>query len=193
MFQDTTPFLLALIITFTVLVCIAIWNSINTKPPYEKGPEPEPGPSRTREILARFSQFYLNLNPEEGHIYDTAILPDPKQHIIHALYVGFDESETEADKEAIERGLRAIINFQELVGEEPLVPFIKDVNELQTNVPTENLFQEEELVSEEEKKYNEFSNKRDMELLEHLNHLKINHDDEPNEEEEKNHDILQNR
>ena len=32
-----------------------------------------------------------------------------------------------------------------------------------------------------------------MELLEHLNHLKINHDDEPNEEEEKNHDILQNR
>ena len=70
---------------------------------------------------------------------------------------------------------------------------IKDVNELQTNVPTENLFQEEELVSEEEKKYNEFSNKRDMELLEHLNHLKINHDDEPNEEEEKNHDILQNR
>ena len=135
----------------------------------------------------------MNLNPEEEMIFDIDLLPDPKQHIIHALYVGFDESESEADKEAIERGLRAIINFQELVGEEPLVPFIKDVNELQTNVPTENLFQEEELVSEEEKKYNEFSNKRDMELLEHLNHLKINHDDEPNEEEEKNHDILQNR
>ena len=104
MFQDTTPFVLALVITFAVLVCISIWNSMNSKPPYEKKPEPEPGPSRTREILARFSQFYLNLNPEDGFIYDTAILPDPKQHIIHALYVGFDESETEADRDAIERG-----------------------------------------------------------------------------------------
>ncbi len=176
MFQDTTPFMLALFITFIVLICIALWNSINRQPPYKKGPEPEPGPSRTREILLRFSQFYNNLNPEDGHIYDTALLPDPKQHIIHALYVGFDESETQEDKEAIERGLRAIVNFQELVGEDPLKPI---ENELDSNynLPTESLFQNDENdienISDEEKKYNEFSNKKHVELIEHLNHLKI--------------------
>ena len=187
MFQDTTPFVLALVITFAVLVCISIWNSMNSKPPYEKKPEPEPGPSRTREILARFSQFYLNLNPEDGFIYDTAILPDPKQHIIHALYVGFDESETEADREAIERGLRAIINFQDLVGEEPLVPVKKDDSVLETNISPQNLFPEEELVSEEEKKYNEYSSKRDLELFDHFNHLKIDYVDDKSQvvEEEK--------
>ena len=177
MFQDTTPFLLALIITFTVLVCIAIWNSINTKPPYEKGPEPEPGPSRTREILARFSQFYLNLNPEEGHIYDTAILPDPKQHIIHALYVGFDESENDDEKSAIERGLRAIVTFQERVGE---LPIKKEMSEIEKNL---NISNSEEnstktvdpsninILSEEE--FQRFSTLRDQELETHFQHLKI--------------------
>ena len=186
MFQDTTPFILALIITFTVLICIAIWNSINSRPPYEKGPPPTPGPSRTREILSRFSQFYNNLSPEDGCIYDAAILPDPKQHIIHALYVGYDESESEEDRDAIERGLNAIVNFQELVGEEPLLPIENNDTNSLNNLPTEALFNNEEnneeFASEEEKKYNEFLNKRDDELLEHYNHLKI----EPkNEEEEK--------
>ena len=186
MFQDTTPFILALIITFTVLICIAIWNSINSRPPYEKGPPPTPGPSRTREILSRFSQFYNNLSPEDGCIYDAAILPDPKQHIIHALYVGYDESESEEDRDAIERGLNAIVNFQELVGEEPLLPIENNDPNTLNNLPTEALFNKEEnneeFASEEEKKYNEFLNKRDTELLEHYNHLKL----EPkNEEEEK--------
>ena len=185
MFQDTTPFILALIITFTVLVCIAIWNSINSQPPYQKGPPPTPGPSRTREILSRFSEFYNNLSPEEGYIYDIAILPDPKQHIIHALYVGYDESETTDDRDAIERGLNAIVNFQELVGEDPLMPIDNDTSSLNM-LPTEALFQNEEnyeeFASEEEKKYNAYLNKRDTELLEHFNHLKIEH---TNEEETK--------
>jgi len=191
LFQDTTPFILALIITFTVLICIAIWNSINSRPPYEKGPPPTPGPSRTREILSRFSQFYNNLSPENGYIYDTAILPDPKQHIIHALYVGYDESESEEDREAIERGLNAIVNFQELVGEEPLIPIETDVSNSSNILPTEALFQNEEnneeFASEEEKKYNEFLKKRETELLEHFNHLKIDYVDEDTKqvEEEK--------
>ena len=179
MFQDTTPFVLALLITFTVLVCIAIWNSINRQPPYQKGPEPEPGPSRTREILQRFSEFYNNLNPEDSYIYDTAILPDPKQHIIHALYVGYDESETEEDQQAIERGLTAIVKFQELVGEDPLKPIESDTSS-DYKLPTEALFQngenDQEFLSDEEKKYNEYVSKKDLELTEHFNHLKIEQD-----------------
>ena len=178
MFQDTTPFLLALVITFTVLVCIAIYNSINSPPPLKQAEKPEPGPSRTREILARFSEFYINLEPVEDYIYDTAILPDPKQHIIHALYVGFDESETEEDREAIKRGIHAITNFQDLVGENPLT---KDFNSSATEtLSTQLLFQdpnEENInLSEEEKRYNDFKNKVEHELYEHFNHLKIEND-----------------
>ena len=185
MFQDTTPFLLALIITFTVLVCIAIYNSINTPPPPKQADKPDPGPSRTREILARFSEFYINLEPVEDYIYDTAILPDPKQHIIHALYVGFDESETEEDKEAIKRGIHAISNFQDLVGENPLT---KDFNTNQTeSLSTQLLFQdpndENINLSEEEKRYNEFKNKVQQELQDHYNHLKIENDSSTEEQE----------
>ena len=53
------------------------------------------GPSRTRELLIRFSKFYNDLDAHNDYLYDTQLLPDPKQHIIHALYVGFDESENE--------------------------------------------------------------------------------------------------
>ena len=178
MFQDTTPFLLALVITFTILVCVAIYNSINSPPPIKQAEKPEPGPSRTREILARFSEFYTNLDPEEESIYDTAILPDPKQHIIHALYVGFDESETEEDREAIKRGLKAITYFQDLVGENPLT---KDFNSNDSgSLPTQLLFQdpndENINLSEEEKKYNEFKNKVIKELNDHYDHLKIEND-----------------
>ena len=178
MFQDTTPFLLALVITFTVLVCIAIYNSINSPPPLKQAEKPEPGPSRTREILARFSEFYLNLEPVEDYIYDTAILPDPKQHIIHALYVGFDESETDEDREAIKRGIQAITNFQDLVGENPLT---KDFNSSATErLSTQLLFQdpnEENInLSEEEKRYNDFKSKVEQELHDHFNHLKIEND-----------------
>ena len=186
MFQDTTPFILALFITFTVLVCIAIWNSINSPPPYQRATPPLPGPSRTREILSRFSEFYINLSPEEGFIYDAAILPDPKQHIIHALYVGYDESENADDRDAIIRGLSAVVNFQELVGEAPLMPIKNDPSSVNM-LPTEALFQNEEnneeFASEEEKKYNEFLKKTETELLEHFNHLKIENTNEEDTKE----------
>ena len=120
MFIDSTPFIIALVITFCILICVAIWNNLNAPPPPQKAPPIEPGPSRTREILARFSEFYMNLSPQGEVIYDIGILPDPKQHIIHALYVGFDESENEDERLAIERGLRAIATFQERVGEYPI-------------------------------------------------------------------------
>ena len=113
MFIDSTPFVIALVVTFTFLICVVIWNNINAPPPPKKAPSIEPGPSRTRDILARFSDFYLNLNPEGEMIFDSGILPDPKQHIIHALYIGFDESENEDERLAIERGLRAIVTFQD--------------------------------------------------------------------------------
>ena len=113
MFEDFTPFIIALVVTFSFMICVAIWNSINAPQPPEKAPPIEPGPSRTREILARFSEFYMNLNPEGEMIFDTDLLPDPKQHIIHALYVGFDESENDDEKSAIERGLRAIVKFHQ--------------------------------------------------------------------------------
>ena len=189
MFQDTTPFVLALIITFTVLICIAIWNSFNRQPAQQQRIQPEPGPSRTREILRRFSDFYNNLNPEEEYIFDTAILPDPKQHIIHALYVGYDESESEEDKEAIERGLKAIVHFQDLVGEEPLKPIAKNSNS-DINPPTNTLFQdldnEHEFISDEAKKYFVYLDKKNNELIEHLNHLKIEKNDELEPKEENN-------
>ena len=105
-------------------------------------------------------------------------MPDPKQHIIHALYVGFDESETEEDREAIKRGIQAITNFQDLVGENPLT---KDFNSSATEtLSTQLLFQdpnEENInLSEEEKRYNDFKNKVEHELYEHFNHLKIEND-----------------
>ena len=189
MFQDTTPFVLALVITFTFLVCISIWNSIKSPSPYKKGPAPEPGPSRTREILSRFSEFYNNLNPEDGFIYDTAILPDPKQHIIHALYVGYDESESDEDREAIKRGLNAIANFQDLIGDEPLKPINKSVEFDETI--TENLFldpeNQEEKISVEEKNYNEYINRIANEIQVHFEHLKIEKEEseEPEDKEER--------
>ena len=91
MFLDTTPFIIALVVTFSFLICVAIWNNINAPPPSKRAPPIEPGPSRTREILARFSDFYINLNPEGEMLFDTGILPDPKQHIVHALYVGLKQ------------------------------------------------------------------------------------------------------
>ena len=135
MFEDFTPFIIALVVTFSFMICIAIWNSLNAPQPPEKAPPIEPGPSRTREILARFSEFYMNLNPEEGIIFDIDLLPDPKQHIIHALYVGFDESENDDEKSAIERGLRAIVTFQERVGE---IPIKKEISEIEKNLRSPN-------------------------------------------------------
>ena len=145
MFVDSTPFIIALVVTFCFMICVAIWNNINAPPPPQKAPPIEPGPSRTREILARFSEFYMNLNPQGETIFDTGILPDPKQHIVHALYVGFDESEDDEERLAIERGIRAIVTFQERVGEEPikrkisetekvLSPSLNDENGTETSV-----------------------------------------------------------
>ncbi len=177
MFEDFTPFIIALVVTFSFMICIAIWNSINAPQPPQKAPPVEPGPSRTREILARFSEFYMNLNPGGEIIFDSAILPDPKQHIIHALYIGFDESENDDERSAIERGIRAIVTFQEQVGE---LPIKKELSEIEKNlikpnsdenitdtVDTSNV----NILSEEE--FQKFSILRDQELETHFQHLKI--------------------
>ena len=177
MFEDFTPFIIALVVTFSFMICIAIWNSINAPHPPEKAPPIEPGPSRTREILARFSEYFMNLNPEGEMIFDIDLLPDPKQHIIHALYVGFDESENDDEKAAIERGLRAIVTFQESVGEFPIKNemteieknlIISNSEEHQTNkIDASNI----NILSEEE--FQKFTILRDQELETHFQHLKI--------------------
>ena len=177
MFEDFTPFVIALVVTFSFMICVAIWNSINAPQPPQKAPPIEPGPSRTREILARFSEFYLNLNPVGEMIFDSGLLPDPKQHIIHALYVGFDESENDDERSAIERGIRAIVTFQERVGE---LPIKKEISEIEKNMITPNSVDDianmvdssnVNILSEEE--FQKFSILRDQELETHLQHLKI--------------------
>ena len=173
MFVDSTPFIIALVITFCFLMCVVIWNNINAPPPPKKASPIEPGPSRTREILARFSEFYLNLNPEGEMIFDTGILPDPKQHIIHALYVGFDESENEDERSAIERGLRAIVTFQERIGEIPLKQEISDtvkvLNEITPNINNSN----QNINLENDEAFKKIALIRDQELDIHFQHLKI--------------------
>ena len=119
----------------------------------------------------------MNLNPEGEMIFDAVLLPDPKQHIIHALYVGFDESENDDEKSAIERGLRAIVTFQERVGE---LPIKKEISEIEKNLTISN-FEENQtntvdpsnvnILSEEE--FQMFSVLRDQELETHFQHLKI--------------------
>ena len=177
MFEDFTPFIIALVVTFSFMICVAIWNSINAPQPPEKAPPIEPGPSRTREILARFSEFYMNLNPEGEMIFDVGLLPDPKQHIIHALYVGFDESENDDERSAIERGIRAIVTFQERVGE---LPIKKEMSEIEKDLAVSNLDESitnkvdtssVNILSEEE--FQRYSVLRDQELETHFQHLKI--------------------
>ena len=182
MFEDLTPFIIALVVIFSFMIFIIIWNNINAPQPPQKAPPIEPGPSRTREILARFSDFYENLNPEEEMIFDASLLPDPKQHIIHAIYVCFDESENEDERSAIERCIRAIVRFQEQVGE---LPIKKEMSEIENNLAVSN--SEENIantvdtssvniLSEEE--FQRYSFLRDQELETHFQHLKI----ETNEE-----------
>ena len=177
MFEDFTPFIIALVVTFSFMLCIAIWNSMNAPQPPKKALPIEPGPSRTREILARFSEFYMNLNPEAEMIFDSGLLPDPKQHIVHALYVGFDESENDDERSAIERGIRAIVTFQERVGE---LPIKKEISEIEKNMTTPSSGEDItnrvdssnfNILSEEE--FQKFSILIDQELETHLQHLKI--------------------
>ena len=177
MFEDFTPFIIALVVTFSFMICIAIWNSMNAPQPPKKAPPIEPGPSRTREILARFSEFYMNLNPEAEMIFDSGLLPDPKQHIVHALYVGFDESENDDERSAIERGLRAIVTFQERVGE---LPIKKEITEIEKNLITPNseesitnAFDSSNINILSEEEFQRFSILRDQELETHFQHLKI--------------------
>ena len=167
-FEDTTPFVLALLITFTALVFISIWNNYNfVKVEKEVSKPKNDGPSRTRELLIRFSKFYNDLDAHNDYLYDTQLLPDPKQHIIHALYVGFDESENDEDRKAIKSGLEAIVQFQDLIGDEPLKPEIdEDTEDQQTNLENSDL-------TDEQKKYLDFNNKRIQELETHFSHLKI--------------------
>ena len=167
-FEDTTPFVLALLITFTALVLISMWNNFNSVKVEKEVSKPKnDGPSRTRELLIRFTKFYNDLDAHNDYLYDTQLLPDPKQHIIHALYVGFDESENDEDRKAIKSGLEAIVQFQDLIGDVPLKPEIdEDTEDQQTNL--ENLD-----LTDEQKKYLDFNNKRIQELETHFSHLKI--------------------
>ena len=167
-FEDTTPFVLALLITFTALVCISMWNNFNSVRVEKEVLKPKTeGPSRTRELLIRFTKFYNDLDAHNNYLYDTQLLPDPKQHIIHALYVGYDESENDEDRKAIKSGLEAIVQFQDLIGDEPLKPEIdEDTEDQQTNLEDLDL-------TDEQKKYLVFNNRRIQELETHLTHLKI--------------------
>ena len=175
MFVDSTPFIIALVVTCCILICVAIWNNLNAPPPPQKAPPIDPGPSRTREVLARFSEFYMNLSPQGEVIYDIGILPDPKQHIIHALYVGFDESENEDERLAIERGLRAIVTFQERVGEYPIKRTHSATEEILDDLVSDSIQNETEtninFLNEDE--FDKFSTLRDEELVVHFQHLKI--------------------
>ena len=167
-FEDTTPFVLALLITFTALVFISIWNNYSSVRVEKEVSKPKnDGPSRTRELLIRFTKFYNDLDAHNDYLYDTQLLPDPKQHIIHALYVGYDESENDEDRKAIKVGLEAIVQFQDLIGDEPLKPEIDEASDDHTT-NLENLD-----VTDEQKKYLDFNNKRIQELEAHFSHLKI--------------------
>ena len=167
-FEDTTPFVLALLITFSALVCISMWNNFNSVRVEKEVLKPKTeGPSRTRELLIKFTKFYNDLEAHNNYLYDSQLLPDPKQHIIHALYVGYDESENDEDRNAIKIGLEAIVQFQDLIGDEPLKPEIdEDTDDQSTNL--ENLD-----ISDEQKKYIDFNNKRINELETNFTHLKI--------------------
>ena len=180
-FEDTTPFVLALLITFTALVCISMWNNFNSVKVEKEVLKPKTeGPSRTRELLIRFTKFYNDLDAHNNYLYDTQLLPDPKQHIIHALYVGYDESENEEDRKAIKIGLEAITQFQDLIGNETLKPEIdEDTDDQSTNL--ENLD-----ISDEQKKYIDFNNKRIKELETHFTHLKIEMNENDLSEEKMN-------
>ena len=167
-FEDTTPFVLALLITFTALVCISMWNNFNSVRVEKEVLKPKTeGPSRTRELLIRFTKFYNDLDAHNNYLYDTQLLPDPKQHIIHALYVGYDESENDEDRKAIKTGLEAIVQFQDLIGDDPLKPEVDENTDVQL-MNLENLD-----ISDEQKKYIDFNNKRIKELETHFTHLKI--------------------
>ena len=174
-FEDTTPFVLALLITFTALVIISIWNNYNSVKIEKEVIKPtNDGPSRTRELLIRFTKFYNDLDVHNNYLYDTQLLPDPKQHIIHALYVGYDESENDEDRKAIKVGLEAIVQFQDLVGDEPLGPTVDTEidDQIPINLENQNNLEYQE-ISEEQKKYLDFNNKRIKELETHFAHLKI--------------------
>ena len=159
---------MALLITFIALVVISIWNNYNSVKVEKEVLKPKnDGPSRTREILIKFTEFYNDLDAHDNYLYDTQLLPNPKQHIIHALYVGFDESENDEDRKAIKSGLEAIVQFQDLIGDEPLKPEIDEDKEYQqTDLENSDL-------TDEQKKYLDFNNKRIQELETHFSHLKI--------------------
>ena len=179
-FEDTTPFVLALLITFTALVFISIWNNYSSVKVEKEVSKPKnDGPSRTRELLVRFTKFYNELDAHNDYLYDTELLPDPKQHIIHALYVGYDESENDEDRKAIKIGLETIVQFQDLIGDDPLKPEIDEETGDQVQVNIEN-----QDISNEQKKYLDFNNKRIQELETHFSHLKIEMNDDIISEEE---------
>ena len=185
-FDDTTPFVLALLITFTALVCVSMWNNYNSVSSEKQFSKPKnEGPSRTRELLVRFTKFYNDLEGTSFHLYDTQLLPNPKQHIIHALYVGYDESETDDDRKAIQLGLEAIVQFQDLIGEEPLKPNFNEEIDFNLSEKLELLKNDDNInLSEEQKKYIELFKKKNLELDFHFSHLKIEREEESADEDQ---------
>ena len=116
----------------------------------------------------------MNLNPQGETIFDTGILPDPKQHIVHALYVGFDESEDEEERLAIERGIRAIVTFQERVGEEPIKRKISETEKvLSPSLNDENGAETFNAKFVDDEEFIKMVTLRDQELELHFQHLKI--------------------
>ena len=106
-------------------------------------------------------------------IFDLGILPDPKQHIIHALYVGFDESENEDERLAIERGLRAIVTFQERIGEEPLKQIFNETQKIVEQISPNLNDINQDFNNEDDQLFKKMADVRDQELELHFNHLKI--------------------
>jgi hypothetical protein len=106
-------------------------------------------------------------------LFDTGILPDPKQHIVHALYIGFDESENEDERLAIERGLRAIVTFQERVGEKPLKQTISEIEKVLEQITPDINESNQNINIEDDEIFKKVALLRDEELQMHFQHLKI--------------------
>ena len=86
----------------------------------------------------------MNLSPQGEVIYDIGILPDPKQHIIHALYVGFDESENEDERLAYRKRPKSNCDISERVGEYPIKRIYSATEKILDDVDSNNVQNETE-------------------------------------------------
>ena len=82
------------------------------------------------------------------------------------------ELKLEEERAAIERGLRAIVTFQERIGEEPLKREISEIEKTLEEITTSSDVREQN-ISESDKEFNKIAILRDQELELHFQHLKI--------------------